>query len=89
MASFSRTCEVKHARKPVFNGAVLRMRLTACNDTSVDSFHCRFVFRISKKMLFLKVKADVIRCVFLLNPEIFMSPSQTRKETRTFKKLDL
>lgn len=67
----------------------MRTSVTAvsCNETIVDSFYCQFVFMISKKMLLLKVKADVVECrVFMEPKDIYVTVTEERNQnTITFK----
>lgn len=66
----------------------MRTSVTAvsCNEIIVDSFYCQFVFMISKKMLLLKVKADVVECrVFMEPKDIYVTVREERNQnTITF-----
>lgn len=67
----------------------MRTSVTAvsCNEIIVVLFYCQFVFMISKKMLLLKVKADVVECrVFMEPKDIYVTVTEERNQnTITFK----
>lgn len=66
----------------------MRTSVTAvsCNEIIVVLFYCQFVFMISKKMLLLKVKADVVECrVFMEPKDIYVTVTEERNQnTITF-----